>query len=224
VKVKCPKCTGNTNNNRETLYLYTNGSYWCARCKSQGRITELGENFYNQINIRPRIINESPTINWNGRGLRFSVCRKRDYSYGSDCYQLKSVTGNSVGTYSRRGRESTTVGQRAFCYKEEYLDLAKTYRIVEGVYDCVYPEDVSIQGIPSSVQAQQLKPYNLILCPDGDIWLDKDKLKLWFLPFWHNKVDKVEYIADGKDPDEATVEQRKSVDWLDLKNYIRRLK
>jgi len=221
-KIKCPFCKGQNNQDRETLYLYPSGTYWCARCKAYGSVGELGDVDFKFI---PKEFTQPKSVNYNGKGERYSVCRLRNYDGYKDTFQIKDVGGNLVGHYNRLpDKQSFTEGKRLFAYKDTHLHLGKTYRIVEGVYDCIYPEDVATLGIPTREQAKQLKYFNLILCPDGDVWLNDKLFVSWFIPFLYSNVVGVEWIKQRLDPDEVTKDQRIQVDWKKVKAKLWALK
>lgn len=227
--IKCPFCEGSTNNNRKTLYIYSTDTYWCARCKAYGLVTELSPELLQ--GLTPSVKTQPPIkqYEYNNTGNRFSVCRNRFSDKLQDVFQIKLSDGSLVGHYYRKdNKQSTIEGVKAFCYRESFLQLGSTYRLVEGVYDCIYPNDVAVLGYPTEYQAKQLKWVaklgGLVLCPDGDVWKSKESLKKWLTPFWYFRNTVLEYIAGGKDPDECPLEQRKQVElktilkWLEKDN------
>lgn len=200
----CPFCEGHTVQGRKTLYCYAT-HYHCFRCNAHGRLSELKDI---EINIeRTRQVGHSVFNNLSSS--RFSVCCPKSYEGGVETFQIKMPDGRAVGKYQRKGKQSIILGQRGFCFRDEFLKLGGTYRLVEGVYDCIYPEDIACLGIPTKGQARMLLPYNLILTPDGDVWENKNLLEQWIKPFSNRKDLKVEYISSGKDPDECPVTLRK---------------
>ena len=222
--INCPFCKAITGSqSRKTLYIYSTDTYWCARCKSHGLITEIDPLLFQ--GLTPRMTTSTPvkTIEYNNNGERFSVCKQRNYAGGKDTFQIKLADGQIVGHYTRSaGKVSNIEGTKGFCYREQFLDLLSTYRIVEGPYDCIYPNDVSILGYPTTFQARQLKWFKLILCPDGDVWKKGfTELKKWLEPFWyHRNIVGIEYCHSGLDPDECLLEQRKTFEFDYVKGFL----
>lgn len=222
---KCPYCEGQTNPNRKTLYLYSTDTYWCARCKAYGLISEIDPRLLQ--GLIPRGITR-PTVKkfeYNNVGSRFSVCKQRHEENGNDIFQIKSPDGQLVGHYCRRlDKQSRIEGLKAFCYRETFMQLGSSYRLVEGVYDCIYPNDVAVLGYPNQFQANQLKWFcklgHLILCPDGDVWKSKASLKKWLEPFKHYKNLVVEYIPKFLDPDECPQEERKQIEFDKIWKWV----
>lgn len=221
--VKCPFCKGATNNDRKTLYLYPSDTYWCARCKEHGLISDLNPNInlLQGIAVKNTAATKLERFEYNNTGDRFSVCKNRYSDATRDTFQIKLPDGSVVGHYTRYpGKRNKIEGIKGFCYRESFLDFSQTYRIVEGVYDCSYPNDIAVLGYPTEYQAKQLKWFKLILCPDGDVWKEKDNLKRWLSPFWYFKNVVVEYIPNFKDPDEVVQDQRKQVEFYKVKEYL----
>lgn len=217
--IKCPFCTGNTNDNRKTLYLYSTDTYWCARCKAYGLVTEIPPELLQ--GLTPTIKTQAPVkqLEYNNQGERFSVCKNRHNEAGKDVFQIKLPDGQLVGHYYRRleDKQSKIEGIKGFAYRETFMQFGETYRLVEGPYDCIYPNDVAVFGYPSAFQANQLKWFSklgqLILCPDGDVWKSKANLKRWLDPFKYHKNLVVEYIPKFLDPDECPQNDRNQLEF-----------
>ena len=217
-KLACPFCVGQTNNSRKTLYVYPDTqTYFCHRCSAYGNLASLEDV---EITLERKSSVKLPT-QWNNKGERFSSCKPSHYSQGNDFFAIKHPNGKIVGVHERKpAKVSKTTGRRFLGYSENFLDLDKTYRIVEGPYDCIYPQDVCVFGIPSKEQAKLLKPYKLILCPDGDIWKSKKSVLQWLQPFLWNKIVCVERLPNNKDPDDVSETERQKIEWKELKNWI----
>lgn len=224
--VKCPYCIGLTNNSRNTLYLYATDSYWCARCKTSGVISDLSPETIS--GITPKLTQPKVTQfkQYNNKGDRFSVCKQRHFDGYKDVFQVKLFDGTVVGHYSRLpGKVNNIEGTKAFCYRETHLQLGGTYRLVEGVYDCVYPNDVALLGFPNKYQVNQLKWAKLILCPDGDVWTKRDLFLRWFEPFiWSTNIVGVERLPNNLDPDECQQSERIQIKFNEVKQKWFKLK
>lgn len=204
------------------MYLYPSDTYWCAKCKKHGLVSEIEPRFLHNITLNTPTKAQTTKYAYNNSGKRFSVCKDRYSNSSKDVFQIKLPTGDLVGHYSRLPNKISHIeGIRGFCYRESFLDLQTIYRLVEGTYDCIYPNDVAVLGYPTQFQANQLRWYKLILCPDGDVWLDSKKLYEWIKPFWSHKNIQLEHIKDKLDPDEVTQDQRKLIDFVTVKRYLK---
>jgi uncharacterized protein YbaR (Trm112 family) len=220
--IKCPYCHGQHNHDRKTLYLYSTDTFWCARCKAYGVVSDIDPALLTGITPRVSTWSTVEKLRYNNAGDRFSVCKQRYSDASRDVFQIKLVDGSVVGHSIRYpDKRSKIEGIKGFCYREEYLDITQTYRLVEGPYDCIYPNDVAVLGYPTEYQAKQLKWIKqLILCPDGDVWLSKDNLIKWLAPFDKFKTSVVEYIPNSLDPDECRQEDRKQVSLRVIKEWL----
>ena len=219
--VNCPFCQGNTRNDRKTLYLYQSDTYWCARCKRNGVVTDLDPSVISDITPTTKT-QEKKQYKYNNEGKRFSVCKQRYFDGNKDVFQIKHSSGEVTGHYTRYpNKQSHIEGTKNLCYRAKFLSIGETYRLVEGVYDCIYPNDVAVLGFPNQAQVKQLKLYQLILCPDGDIWTNKEQAKRWFEPFkWSKNILYVEYLKDSKDPDECPQTERKQLTFNQVKEWL----
>lgn len=209
----CPFCGGK----RKTLYVYPSNSYYCHRCKKSGNIAEL--NIPLEVVVERKVYN--PRKFNNVLSSRFSLVRGREFDGRVDTFEVKLPNGKQIGYHSRYpGKKSITQGERGLGYRERFLKLDKVYRVVEGPYDVIYPEDVCTFGIPSRNQAKLLRPYKLILCPDGDMWKRKDTLFAWLRPFMYNQIVWVEKLPLDKDPDEIPKGKREVIDWNIIRPHL----
>lgn len=215
---KCPFCSGNRSKSwLKTLRMYPEtNSYFCFHCNAYGSLDSLDVNVVlekKKTYVKPRFI---------GVTSRVSMVRPSGKNrYGNDIFGIKAPNGEITGYHERRiPKQSITEGKRLFGYSSDFLDFSETYRVVEGPYDCIYPNDVCVFGLPGKEQSKLLKPYKLILCPDGDIWTSEEKVLQWFRPFLYNKIQYVERLPDDKDPDEVPEKERRKLVWKTLKNWI----
>lgn len=221
--IKCPFCSEKrTKHWLKTLQIYPDtNSYYCFHCGAFGELNTLNNveiNFERKSN--EDLQNFQRQI-WNNHTRRFSRINRRNGERFRDSFEIKSANGKYVGVHERRApKEAKTKGKRLFGYSSDFLDFNQTYRIVEGPYDCIYPEDVCVYGKPGKEQARELKNYNLILCPDGDIWKSKESVIEWFKPFLHNKIEYVERLPNDKDPDEIPKKERRTLEWDELKKWL----
>lgn len=222
--IKCPFCKAKTGNpDRKTLAIYSTDTYYCFRCNATGLISDISPSQLSGITPSFKPKPSIQRLQYNNKGDRFSVCKQRYNDNTRDVFQIKLADGSLVGHYTRQPNKISHIeGVKGFCYREQYLDLGTTYRVVEGVYDCIYPNDIALLGYPNQFQANQLKWFNIILCPDGDVWKKGlEELRKWLQPFWnHKKVVTVEMCVDGLDPDECTQDKRKTFKFDYVKSYL----
>lgn len=219
---KCPFCIGHINNDRKTLYLYAlTDSYWCARCKRSGKIEELPDRTDIQV---ASTVSHKPKEGYNNSpGERFSVCKQRNSLSDRDEFEIKKSDGIVTGKFTRRfnPKFNMTEGHRFFCYRDDFLVPGELYRVVEGVYDCVYPNDIALLGYPSHTQARDLKRQRLILCPDGDVWTNKKTVSQWILPFVDSVIEYIEVLPLDKDPDQVPLADRRIVEFEKVVEWVR---
>jgi len=213
----CPHCSKHRKKNYlKTLKIYPEtGSFFCHHCKRHGTLENL------DVDITIERKHHEVRKHWNGKTNRFSTVKPKHSNETQEYFGIKSPAGQIVG-YHERGeyKFSRTTNERLFGYSEDYLQLNKTYRIVEGPYDCIYNNDICVFGYPSKKQAKLLKYYSLILCPDGDVWKTKETLVNWICPFLWNDVKYVERLPNEKDPDEVHMNERTILDWKDVKKWV----
>lgn len=134
-------------------------------------------------------------------------------------YQLRPPKGDPWG-------KALMVGRRGFGYSGPNLQGRYLLRLVEGPYDALEPTtDVCTWGFPNRSQLRKLLGYSLVLCPDGDVWEDSDRLCRYARPFLEVSglvIVGVEQLAPGLDPDQVPLQDRKEVSWSYVKEMIRR--
>jgi hypothetical protein len=104
-------------------------------------------------------------------------------------------------------------------------------RLVEGPYDVLYTRDVCVFGLFNPHALSMLRGHYVVLCPDGDVWGDESKLRVIRRAAYYDQFTclGVEYLPDGKDPDEVMAGDRHYIPLEDLnwkrpiKSYSRRL-
>lgn len=233
--VRCPFCGDSSHNLRKAHFSINLGKYvyYCYRCGVSGRLKPnqivdllaLVPNLDIQIEDT-RLKDKLPLTNildnlvpLAGSGRKSALDR---WSYeGRDAFLSRSAGGQVVGVQLRHPDEKKirTYGIRAFGFVGDTLlsSPKKPLRIVEGTYDVLYPQDVCVFGTIHYKALAPLKGHYIVLCPDGDVW-QKPELAgkligaLRKLTVYGDGrgayVQHVEYIADGKDPDEVPKEDR----------------
>lgn len=129
-------------------------------------------------------------------------------------------TFEPTGVHLRqRGSKGVSYGQgRGVGLSKEILrgEQFPFYRLVEGPYDALYPNDICLYGLPSKGLFRRLINGGflpLVLCPDGDVWGNPTLLKTWFsFPLQNPQYFLyVERLPQDKDPDEVLEKQREKV-------------
>jgi hypothetical protein len=178
VFVRCPFCGDSTHRSyvgHLSINLHT-GNYICFRCSAKGRLSTQehfklledyeGASSLAQIddvelpNLDPSIIKEETRV----------TLLEHAYDHPFRVYAMRSPTGYTIGYHYRHFKEkwSYHIGKLGFGYVGNYL-VHPELRIVEGVYDVVYPTDVTVFGSITAIKLKALYPFSLTLAPDGDI-------------------------------------------------------
>jgi hypothetical protein len=130
----------------------------------------------------------------------------------TDVFPMRTPSGLTTGFHIRNEQGRRTFGKRGLGFVGTSMSELGNRRIVEGPYDVQYPEDLCLFGLmPSKTQRRFLSLFNLILCPDGDIWARQTILARYMKQFERSRIIGIERLPDGKDPDEVVIERR---EWL----------
>lgn len=138
-----------------------------------------------------------------------------------DAFEIRDAMDEAVcGVYLRstRNKDSRICGGGGFGWVGEHLPTStpqRPLRVVEGPYDVLHPRDICSFGMVTN-GLQDLKGHYLVLCPDGDVWLDGQL----FLEFarkvyryiWSQRpgpyIVGLEFLPDGLDPDQVPIPDR----------------
>ena len=123
-------------------------------------------------------------------------------------------------------------GTRGFSWVGDTLPSStrEPIRLVEGPYDVVTKQDVVVFGLLSKYTVGEFAGENVILCPDGDIW-QKENLRRPFFTLLRYLIHQsykmpwlvgVEFLPDGKDPDEVAPKDRLFFDRSEVIEMLRR--
>jgi len=246
--VRCPYC-GDSKNNRYKAHFSINTIrfvYHCFRCGVSGKLSNaqmlslihelpnmefISKNIESHSRLLADIIEELHVGAGSSRQSRLS--RWHHGEQGNDAFLSRSITGQVVGVHIRPQNKNRirSYGMLAFGYGEEELISSPGYplRIVEGAYDVLHPKDVCVFGTINYGKLKALVGHYIKLCPDGDIWqrpeLFKEfhrTIKSLYLNYsgkgaW---ITGIEYIKDGRDPDEVSPKDR---EYIPIKDYLQRL-
>lgn len=241
--VRCPFCGDSENNLRKAHFSIhlSKYVYYCYRCGVSGRLK--ANQIVDLLSLIPNLDIHLDSTRTKDRlpletildnllpvagSSRKSALERWSYE-GQDAFLSRSAGGQVVGVQLRHPdkKEMRTYGIRAFGFVGDMLlsSPSNPLRIVEGTYDVLTPQDVCVFGTIHYKALAPLKGHYIVLCPDGDVWQKPDlagKLigALRQLTVYGDGrgayVQHLEYIADGKDPDEVPVEDRQVVSVADV--------
>lgn len=173
---------------------------------------------------------------------RFSALPRFHYRSGGpttevnmDAFQMRHPKDNLVtGVHLRGPEKHITYGDHGYGWVSPGPLLSspdEPLRLVEGPYDVLEPCDVCFFGLLSSTHIHELTGHYLILCPDGDVWQKKALLRkmvrtirtLLLAPYKAPVLIGVEYLPDGKDPDEIPAAERTYIERDDIFTFIKGL-
>jgi hypothetical protein len=232
--IRCPFC-GDSPYHPDRAHMSINiysGIYHCYRCKASGRLSEkeqaqlLGFRDYLEETGEEDLFDRGQLIPGPASRRKSLLPRFHTNLNGEqfDAFEMKDPRkpGEITGTHLRGTGEkkSLTFGHGiAWAGKKLISTSDSPLRLVEGPYDVLYPKDVAAFGIISAFRnLKYLRGHYIILCPDGDIWT-KPELFTSFKKFIHDYMRRpriaeivgIEYIPDGKDPDEVPAEDRQFI-------------
>jgi len=237
---RCDIC-GDTQKNPDRghliLYLDT-GTVHCYRCgyhaqRTIGDMISVWSHYHIQPKAKETIFDDPKNLpeiapGTIGSSGRVSYVQGRWSGKGAEIFLMRDLLGKKLG-YHVKGflqKRSENHGTRGFGYYGDSAPILgnethDVYRIVEGPYDVIYPNDLCTFGLPTMSHIVMLGIRNLILCPDGDVIQDARLLKRWFQPFLKQNmlITGVEMIPDKLDPDECPQENRTLVPWEDFKRW-----
>jgi len=227
--LRCPFCGDSPNNLFKAHFSIniTTGFYHCFRCKAKGRLStkqflELGI-FGGEFNLEefdqgevqiPLLFPGPASSRRSGLGRYHLTHDGEDWDA---FYTYEMGEEDPIGVVLRRPGKSRVIGEVGIAWpgapKTFPTKPSSPIRIVEGPYDVLTPYDLCCFGLISEAVLERVKRHYLLLCPDGDVWQKKDLLKSWMrtLDYAFNRglmLVGVEYIPDGKDPDETPIMKR----------------
>lgn len=247
--LRCPFC-GDSQNDPEKAHLSINLKkfiYHCFRCQASGSLTpkqafqlmsSLSGDFSLDM-LEPADDHDPDPEGWPelspGAGsVRKSALDRYHYTDKNkiiwDAFYIRHPKDNTVsGVHLRYQKHRLIFGDKLFnwSYPGQLISTPEQpLRIVEGPYDVLYPEDVCTFGLISAKVLMELSGHYLVLCPDGDVWVKPDLFKVTVRSIDLLLRDKtkylmgIEYLADGKDPDELAKYQRTYIPRTELKSFI----
>lgn len=186
------------------ICLHT-GKYFCYRCGASG-ILSLNDwlNYTSHIKDIPppqKLTDTSSldTLPYTD-DIRFTRLKSQyNEDKGYRQWVMRKPDGSITGYHHRYlNKRSENVGKRGLGYVGSSLAIKDIVRVVEGVYDVVLPDSVCVFGKITSSSIRLLKHYDLCLCPDSDVVLDKKGLYYLYKTVKYNpNVLYVELLRDG---------------------------
>lgn len=231
--VRCPYCGDSEHDPHKAHYSVnlSTGQYYCFRCNTGGVLE--GQDWVMLLDMlmvaAPRAITKGTTNKSHplreirsqlkpGAGLpRHSVLSRQHLEVQEgkvDVFDSKTLEGHLEGYHLRASwnKIGLTYGGRAFGFSGSSF-TSPWCRLVEGPYDALDPaHDLVTFGFPVPSQIKALRGLLIVLCPDGDVWLDTKKTWAYFKPFLKSPIKSsiigVEYLPEGLDPDEVPISKR----------------
>jgi hypothetical protein len=122
---------------------------------------------------------------------------------------MRDVKGNPLGYHHRYPyKQIENIGIRGLGYPGNQLTTNNILRVVEGAYDVVLPDSCCVFGKITSGSLRLLKHYDLCLCPDSDVLLDRLALRNFYKTVLkNNNVLYIELIQNG-DPHDIYISGR----------------
>ena len=249
--IRCPYC-GDSKRSPDKAHFSVNlrtGVYHCHRCKAAGRLNtkqllnlgligfEVGLGELDQ-RMDPSAAEFPELIPGPATPRASELPRQRLLATGGDWDAFEMFDPRTLeltGIYFRRGKESRIVGDKTYSWPGApgalFSDGDRPIRLVEGPWDVLEDRDVSVFGLISKTALADLYGHQVVLCPDGDVWKDMRLFKQllrtidWGLRFSKScYIQGVEWIADGKDPDEVPPDKRDFLERRQLRILIREAK
>lgn len=244
--LRCPYC-GDSQQNLYKAHFTINVSkfiFHCFRCGISGKLSDAQTlslmTEFHDLNITVRKPNENmkllpevldDILPGAGSPRPSNLDRWHYGDNADDAFLSLSAFGHVVGVQIRPSDKTRikTYGVSAFGFASESLlsTPSNPLRIVEGAYDVIYPNDVCVFGSISYGKLKSLLGHYIVLCPDGDIWKKPDLFKQFNATVKHLLLNRsgrgswlvgIEFIADGKDPDEVPKEER---EFIPVHRYIK---
>lgn len=221
--IRCPFC-GDSPNDLTKAHFSVNlktGAYHCHRCKVGGFLStkrRMALAMHSESTLsEQRLIDYDQLIPGAGSSRR-SLLPRFHFRKGEevwDAFEMRNPkSGEVAGIHLRRPGASHTMGNGVAWATRLLSSEDQPLRLVEGPYDVLYPEDLCCFGLPSTKILRALMGHYVILCPDGDVWENEDLKRQILKLLWGRSrcnIIGIEYIKDGKDPDEVPVEDRELI-------------
>lgn len=216
------------------------GKYHCYKCSVGGvmpihillrLVAETGLDVNSLVGLDPAISLEEaldnlipgPATQRVSKLERFHLTGFRDRTW--DAFHMTDMSGDIIGVLLRSAegeKASYVVGSRGLLVPPGVViesDMSRPIRVVEGPYDVLSNRDVGISGFLSRVKlSDMLRGQFITMCPDGDVWVDKSLMTLFSAAVFGLVSSRrgpwpvnIEFLPDGRDPDEVPVSDRVSI-------------
>lgn len=253
--MRCPEC-GDSPRNKNKAHLSVNvktGLFNCLRCgyggrlsagqfltileiMDKGEITRLEGGEVNPLELQIEI---EPGAGSSRRSMldRFHVMIDGDVA---DVFEMRQPKPNvTIGHYFRSSQGKRFYGDHGINWpgSSSGLDYVSTprapLRIVEGPYDVTDRQTLAVFGLIKPRSLTHLKGHFVVLCPDGDVWTDRQKrydfvnmVKSNLLvtkipsPF----IIALEILGQDQDPDEVPPEDRLRVERHEMLDFFQQIR
>lgn len=225
--IRCPYC-GDSRYNLWKAHMSVNlerGLFHCHRCNVGGilppKLKAQLLSFPETTNIERQLLDDlgevipGPGSTRKSRLARYHYRNEEGVLF--DVFEMKDPKTSKRTGFHMRGPEklSLTYGTGLGWEGKKKLISSPAFPLylVEGPYDVTLPREICCFGLVTSRRIlQKLKGQYVVLVPDGDVWQREDLLrsllKLLKNPPRECTIIGVEYLPDGKDPDEVSSSER----------------
>ena len=230
--IRCPFC-GDSQNDPTKAHFSVNadGLYYCLKCHTGGR---LGNKeflavapLFGKESIELEEVQALPELIPGPGSQRASRLHRYHLPTGEDAFQMRNQKSEIIGI-ATIGKQRRIYGKRGLGYRDVLVSSPqKPLIIVEGPYDVLYDDEICLFGLPSPGALKMLKGQYIILCPDGDLWVEPEKTKI--LISIVKRIVKmkdpilvgVQMIPGGLDPDEHPRSERSFIETKVIINDLR---
>lgn len=233
--VRCWNCGDSVYNPHHAhMSINPEGLYHCVRCGTGGKLGPkeyleyISGASYGQLDLEQWKPNDYQKLYVqlipgpaNSRFSRLERFHLKTNRGNRDAFIIQNGLGDDIGILVNDGKQKVVYGHRGIAWPSEdppTSSPSKPLRLVEGPYDVLFSRDVCGFGLPDSHCLSMLRGQFIILCPDGDVWHDSDKLAVVQKALQSQQVYVIgiEFIPGGKDPDEVMPEDRVYIPRADL--------
>ena len=242
--LRCPYC-GDSQSDPDKAHFSINLAhfiYYCFRCGASGQLTtkqafELTSQLTGDgaLDFTDEADDEGwPTLLPGAAVSRRSALDRFHYTdlhqHHWDAFQMRHPKDNTVtGIHMRSGKHRLSLGDKGLAWAGAQPLLSEPghpIRIVEGPYDVTGPQEACVFGLITEKALADLSGQSVCVCPDGDVWRDvnlfRNTVRMVQRLLDNRRIFLVglEFIPDGKDPDEVPAEDREFVARVDLYKFI----
>lgn len=229
---RCPSCGDSDNKNHGHLSINLHkGLYHCLKCGYSGKLRgkdlfnlgiEIPDTHNQQLDTTNIVIDNMYPFSVS---KRFSKLARKTAIIQDNYYDYVDITNQNnerVGFHLRlsKPKMSYTLGKRGIGFVGDTLvsSYENPIHVVEGIYDVLEDRDVCVFGFITKNSIRFFKSQYVVLAPDGDVWKDRNKYKLFLKTirkYYYSRttyLKGIRYIPDGKDIDEIEKDRIQFID------------